>query len=67
MTSAARARVVLRQLLGGPVSLERGKKPGSLFAVFSLRRQALLEGRTSSGSGGPLCDVPPIAQSARLK
>ena len=52
--AVARARVVLRQRLGGPVRLERGKKAGSLFAVFSLRRQALIEGRTSSGSGGPI-------------
>jgi len=49
--AVARIRVVLRQLLGGPVRLERGKKPGSLFAVFSLLRQALLEGRTSVVAG----------------
>jgi len=52
--AVARARVMQRQLLGGPVRLEGGEKAGSLFAVFGVHRQAVLEGHTSSGSGGVL-------------
>ncbi len=48
----ARARVVLRSLLGGAVRLERGSLPGSLYANFKLQRIALLEGRRLCGSGG---------------
>jgi hypothetical protein len=44
--AVARARVMQRQLLGGPVRLEGGKKPASLFAVFSVHRQAVLECHT---------------------
>jgi site-specific DNA recombinase len=49
--AVARARVTLREMLGGNVKLERGPEPGSLYACFKLQRLAVLS-RRSSGSGG---------------
>lgn len=49
--AVAKARVTLREMLGGNVRLERGPEPGSLYACFKLQKLALLS-RRSSGSGG---------------
>jgi DNA invertase Pin-like site-specific DNA recombinase len=51
----ADARTALRSLVGGRITLQRGKAAGSLFAAYNLHRTALLEGlQVRSGSGGTI-------------
>jgi hypothetical protein len=68
LETVARARVVLKMLLGGPVKLEPGESTGSLYANFKLQRIALLEERRLYGSGGRILEHPQEegAASSRL-
>jgi site-specific DNA recombinase len=49
----ADARAALKQLVGGRITLQRGKVAGSLFAAYNFQRTALLAGvQVQCGSGG---------------
>ncbi|MGA9336826.1 MAG: hypothetical protein WBV66_04070, partial [Pseudolabrys sp.] len=47
--AALKARVILREMLGGKVILAPGEEPGSLWANFELHPAVLVR---SSGTGG---------------
>jgi hypothetical protein len=66
----ARARVVLRDLLGGSILLEPTK--AGLFAHIGVARSVLVKEAAkpkvgSRGSGGAMWAVPSVPQSVRLK
>jgi len=49
----ADARAALKRLVGGRITLQRGKTAGSLFAAYNFQRTALLAGvQVQRGSGG---------------
>jgi hypothetical protein len=48
---AAKARIILRELLGGKIGLKPGAD-GSLWAEYALRPAALLRGEGTGGIGG---------------
>ena len=48
----ADARAALKRLVGGRITLQRGKTAGSLFAAYNFQRTALLAGmQVQRGSG----------------
>jgi hypothetical protein len=52
-THMADARAALKRLVGGRITLQRGKTAGSLFAAYNFQRTALLRGmQVQCGSGG---------------
>ena len=67
---AAKARVILRDLLG-PIQMCPGED-GSLWAQYHTRPAALVKRAVGasvelSGSGGVICAVPPIPTRVRVK
>ena len=59
------ARWILRDLFGGEIRLVP-VPDGGLTAHWNLHREALLKA-VEIGSGGVMCTVPTVPQSARLK
>jgi DNA invertase Pin-like site-specific DNA recombinase len=67
-TEAGRARVAVHKLLGDQIKLVPAKGGGHLVAHLEFQRAALLGGIAGSvGSGGRICSVTTVPQSARLK
>lgn len=65
LVAAAKARTILRELLG-EIMLLPGED-GSLWAEYAMQPAALLQGAGTGGRGDSICRVPAVPLDERLK